>query len=139
VGIWWSAWHLFPLVWSSRAAAGEMAMSVYLMTTAAGIFVGYLTAFRVLMVWVYDRSESLVVGMLMHVSFTASLLTLNPLNIAGVDLVAYSFALAAAVWMVVAVAAGTIQESARNTPRSHRNILRSWMQLWTRSTATSRR
>ena len=52
VGIWWSAWHLLPNVWSSRAAAGELATSVFLAATAFGVVVGYLTAFRVLMVWV---------------------------------------------------------------------------------------
>ena len=103
VGIWWSAWHLLPNVWSSRAASGELAVSVFLAATAVGVFVGYLTAFRVLMVWVYDRTESLFVAMLMHVSLTASLLILNPLGISGVHLLAYSFALAAAVWVVVGV------------------------------------
>jgi membrane protease YdiL (CAAX protease family) len=46
--------------------------------------------------------SSLLVAMLMHLSFTASLLILNPLAISGVALVTYSFALAAAVWIVVA-------------------------------------
>jgi membrane protease YdiL (CAAX protease family) len=105
VGIWWSAWHLLPNVWSRRAAYGELAASVFLAATAFGIFVGYLTAFRILMVWVYDRTDSLFVAMLMHVSLTASLLILNPLNIAGVHLLTYSFALAAAVWIVVGVVA----------------------------------
>ena len=105
VGIWWSAWHLLPNVWSSRAASGELAVSVFLAATAFGVFVGYLTAFRVLMVWVYDRTESLFVAMLMHVSITASLLILNPLDISGVHLLAYSFALAVAVWVVVGVVA----------------------------------
>ena len=105
VGMWWSAWHLLPNVWSSRAASGELAVSVFLAATALGVFVGYLTAFRVLMVWVYGRTESLFVAMLMHVSLTASLLILNPLGISGAHLVAYSFALAAAVWVVVGVVA----------------------------------
>ena len=100
-GIWWSAWHLLPNVWSSRAAAGELAVSVYLAATAFGIFVGYLTAFRVLMVWVYDRTESLLLAVLMHVSLTASLLILNPLGISGPRLLTYSFVLSAALWIVV--------------------------------------
>jgi membrane protease YdiL (CAAX protease family) len=102
VGTFWSGWHLLPNVWSSRAASGELAVSVYLTATALGVFVGYLTAFRVLMVWVYDLTESLLLGMLMHVSFTASLLTLNPLNLAGQNLQLYSFALAGMLWVVVA-------------------------------------
>jgi membrane protease YdiL (CAAX protease family) len=105
VGIWWSACHLLPNVWSSRAASGDVAVSVFLAATAFGVFVGYLTAFRVLMAWVYDRTKSLFMGMLMHVSITASLLTLNPLDISGTHLLAYSFALAAVVWAVVAFVA----------------------------------
>ena len=105
VGIWWSAWHLLPNVWASNAASGDLGVSVYLLATAIGVFVGYLTAFRVIMSWVYDRTESLFVAMLMHASITASLLVLNPLGISGVHLVVYSFALAAAVWLVIAVVA----------------------------------
>jgi len=105
VGIWWSAWHLFPNVWSSRAASGELPMSVFLTATGFSVFVGYLTAFRVLMVWVYDHTKSLLVAMLMHLSFTASLLILNPLNISGAHLLTYSFALAAAMWGVISVIA----------------------------------
>jgi CAAX protease family protein len=102
VGIWWSTWHLLPNVWASRAASGELAVSVFLAATGIGLFVGYLTAYRVLMVWVYDRTRSLVVSMLMHASFTASLLILNPVGISGAHLLSYSFALAIAVWVVVA-------------------------------------
>jgi CAAX protease family protein len=105
VGIWWSAWHLFPNVWSSHAAAGELAMSAFFVATALGVFVGYLTAFRVLMVWVYEHTESVLVAMLMHASITSSLLILNPVGISGTHLVVYSFALAAAVWIVVSAVA----------------------------------
>jgi membrane protease YdiL (CAAX protease family) len=102
VGIWWSAWHLLPNVWSMRATRGEVAVSVFAAATAVGVFAGYLTAFRVLMVWVYDRTDSLLVAMLMHVSLTTSLLTLNPLGISGAHLIVYSFALGAALWVIVA-------------------------------------
>ncbi len=98
VGILWSAWHLLPNVWASRAASGELAMPVYFAGTAVGVFVGYLTAFRVLMVWLYDHTQSLLVAMLMHLSLTASLLILNPLGISGANLLVFSFAFAAAVW-----------------------------------------
>jgi len=105
VGIWWSAWHLLPNVWASRAAAGELGMSSYLTATAIGVFVGYLTAFRVLMVWVYERSASLFLGMLMHTSLTTSLLILNPIGISGARLETFSFALAATMWVIVGVVA----------------------------------
>jgi membrane protease YdiL (CAAX protease family) len=105
VGILWSAWHLLPNVWASRAASGELAMPLYFAGTAVGVFIGYLTAFRVLMVWFYDHTQSLFVAMLMHVSLTASLLILNPIGISGANLLVFSFAFAAAVWVVVVVIA----------------------------------
>jgi membrane protease YdiL (CAAX protease family) len=103
VGIWWSAWHLLPNVWAARPAAGELPMPVYLSATLGGVFVGYLTAFRILMVWVYDRTRSILVAMLMHVSLTTSLLILNPAGISGANLQVFSFAFAAVVWAAVVV------------------------------------
>lgn len=121
VGIWWSAWHLLPNVWAARAASGELSVSVYLAATVVGIFVGYLTAFRILMVWVHDRTTSVFVAMLMHVSLTASLLVLNPADLAGAHLLTYSFALAGALWIVVAVVALT--DSVRADPAERRRPL----------------
>jgi membrane protease YdiL (CAAX protease family) len=105
VGVWWSAWHLLPTVWSSRAAAGELEASVYLAATALGVFVGYLTAFRVVMVWVYEHTRSILIAMLMHLSLTTSLLALNPIGISGTHLVTYSFAFAAVMWVIAGVVA----------------------------------
>ena len=87
----WSAWHMLPNVCASRAASGELAMPLYFAGTVVDVFVGYLTAFRVLMVWFYDHTQSLFVAMLMHVSLTASLLILNPLGISGANLLVFSF------------------------------------------------
>lgn len=101
VGVLWSAWHLLPNIWAANAAAGELSMSVYLLSIGIGVFVGYLTAFRVLMVWVYERTRSLLLAMLMHASVTSSLLVLNPLGISGARLVVYSFSLAAAIWVAL--------------------------------------
>jgi len=114
VGILWSAWHLLPSIWSRHAAAADLDMSVYLAATAVGVFVGYLTAFRVLMVWVYERTDSILLAMLMHMSITASLLILNPIGLAGAHLQAYSFVLAGAVWVIVAVV--TLASRRQSTP-----------------------
>jgi pimeloyl-ACP methyl ester carboxylesterase len=54
-------------------------------------------------VWVYDRTDSLLVVTLMHASLTASTVFIfTPLAI-GVTFLAYSCLLAAALWVVVAV------------------------------------
>lgn len=106
VGAIWGAWHLLTNVfWASRVSAGELPMSIFLPISVVGTLVGYLTAYRVLMVWVYDRTHSLLIGILMHVSLTASLLSFNPIGLSGAALLTYSFVLAAAFWLVVALVA----------------------------------
>jgi hypothetical protein len=55
----------------------------------------FLAAYRVLMVWVYDRPGSLLVAMLMHASLTASTRILQPLDVAGMRAVTYGLVLAA--------------------------------------------
>ncbi|HZM62437.1 MAG TPA: hypothetical protein VFB85_21675, partial [Vicinamibacterales bacterium] len=72
-----------------------------------GIPVGYLAAFRVLMVWVYDRTRSVFIAMLMHVSVTASVLILDPTALSGAAALTYIYSVAAVVWAAVAVVAIT--------------------------------
>jgi membrane protease YdiL (CAAX protease family) len=106
VGVLWGAWHLLTNVfWAASASAGDLSLSVFLPASIVGVLVGYLPAFRVLMVWVYDRTGSLLVAMFMHTSLTASLLILNPAAITGMTLLTYSIVLAAVVWAVVAAVA----------------------------------
>jgi len=107
LGLCWSAWHLLPNLWAARAAAGDLPVPVYLAGTVAGLLLGYLTAFRILMVWVYDRTRSVLVAVLMHVSLTAGLLALNPLDLTGARLLLYTAVLSIAVWTTVAAVALT--------------------------------
>jgi hypothetical protein len=67
-------------------------------------YLGALPAYRVLMVWVYDRTGSLLVGMLMHASLSASMLILQPPS-TGVPFLTWNVVLAATLWIVVASAA----------------------------------
>jgi hypothetical protein len=57
------------------------------------------------MVWVYDRTGSLLVAMLMHVSLTASTLILQPLDVTGMHVVTYDLILTAALWLLIAALA----------------------------------
>jgi membrane protease YdiL (CAAX protease family) len=100
VGLLWSAWHLLVVIWGIGDRAGTIPLGLFVLVDGlAG-----LPAFRVLMVWVYDRTESLLIGMLMHFSITASVLILTP-ETSGVSLLAYSLVFASAVWAVIATVA----------------------------------
>ena len=103
VGVLWGAWHLLVTVfWAGRLTAGDLPLPAFMAANALTVLLGYLAAFRVLMVWVYERTRSLFVAMLMHVSLTASVLILDPLGLAGAAMLVYAFALAVAVWLIVA-------------------------------------
>jgi copper chaperone CopZ len=63
-------------------------------------------AYRVLMVWAYDRTgESMLLAMLMHATFSASMIILEPLGLAVVPDLTWALVLAAALWVVVGVVA----------------------------------
>jgi hypothetical protein len=80
---------------------------------------GILTAYRVLMVWVNDRIQSLLLVWLMHVALTASNVILGPLVTPGVTGPIWSLVKAAALWVVVAlvVKANRAQFLGQSVPR----------------------
>lgn len=102
VGVLWAAWHLIVAFWASGTISGALSLASYLLDPFL-----FLVVFRVLMVWVYDRtSESLLVaGILMHLSLTASARILGAQGIAGVPLLTFDLVWAAALWLVVAAVA----------------------------------
>jgi membrane protease YdiL (CAAX protease family) len=100
VGLLWGAWH-FPLFSGSVSSSGALPPALYLSV----LLFSFLPAYRVLMVWVYDRTGSLLVVMLMHAPLAASQLILIPLAITGVQVVTYDLVFAAALWVFVAAVA----------------------------------
>jgi membrane protease YdiL (CAAX protease family) len=111
VGLMWGAWHLLVTWWGSTDTSGSLSMVVYL----PAMTLSFLVPFRVLMVWVYDRTGSLSVAMLMHASLTASVRIFDPVPISGWSIVLYNLVLGAALWAVVAAVAtafpGTFKRS----------------------------
>jgi uncharacterized protein len=102
VGVVWGAWHLLTNVfWASAVTAGDLSLPIFLSASVLTVLIGYLVAFRVLMVWVYDRTHSLLLAMTMHASLTATVLILDPAGLSGERLLFYSCALAVAAWLVV--------------------------------------
>lgn len=100
VGFLWGAWH-FPLFAGSISSSGSINPSIYLCV----LLFSFLPAYRVLMVWAYDHTKSLLVTILMHVPLTASQLILIPSGISGGQVVTYDLIFASALWIVVAVIA----------------------------------
>jgi CAAX protease family protein len=104
-GVLWAGWHLLVNFWSSGTASRELALAPLL--TSLFFSWGILTAFRVLMVWVYGHAPSVLIAWLMHATLTSSNVILAPLTPQGVTGPAWSLMVAAALWVVVAVVART--------------------------------
>ncbi len=58
---------------------------------------------RVLIVWVYSNTGSLLLAQLMHVSMTASLVVLDPVHLSPAQETLWYWVYAAVLWMVVVV------------------------------------
>ena len=98
VGLLWGAWH-FIMFWESDSFSGAFPLALLL----ARLF-SWLPAYRILMVWVFDRTESLLTVMLMHVSLVFNLVILEP-PLTGWRLLVYILTRAAVLWVIVAVVA----------------------------------
>ena len=106
VGVVWGAWHFFVNYWGGGGTNGGVPLAIFMSLWVATVLVGQLTAYRVLMVWVYDHTGSVFVAALMHASLSAFQFILNPLT-PGVPQQVYPWGQAATMWLLVAAVALT--------------------------------
>jgi membrane protease YdiL (CAAX protease family) len=102
IGTLWGAWHFLTQVVAVDTVSGGVPVPVFLVGTLAGLLIGGLPSYRVFMGWVYERTESLLVAILMHASLSASTFFILVPEATGVPLLAGGAVLAAAQWVVVA-------------------------------------
>lgn len=104
VGILWGVWHLLQQVFIIGTYAAEIPVPLYF---AVAIFnaVAGLTAYRVLLVWVYDHTGSLLVVTLMHASLTACNIFIFTPEATGLKFLAFGLLFAALQWLLVAIVA----------------------------------
>lgn len=100
MGLLWAAWH-FPLFAGERDPEGAVPAALLV---GAFLF-AWLPAYRVLMVWVYDRTESLLMAYLMHVPISATTYILIADSIPGTAAVTKVLVWGAVFWILVAVVA----------------------------------
>lgn len=113
VGFLWGAWHYLIAFWASGTSTGALSLSQFL--PAMVFYVASLPGYRVLMVWLYERTESLPLAMLMHASFSASMLILQPPGIGLRAGLTWNLVLAALLWATV----GAVALAGRGHPSRH--------------------
>jgi membrane protease YdiL (CAAX protease family) len=116
VGAVWGVWHFLPTYWGSGDSSGALSLSLLL--PPLFFYAAVLPAYRVLMVWVYEQTESLLVVILMHASLTASTLFVLAPAVEGAFLFLYYLVLAAVLWGIVrAVVMATGRQVPEQAPR----------------------
>lgn len=104
IGVLWGVWHIVPMViMPSVAYSAPFSPAVYIAVRTLSFLVGSLVAFRVLMVWVYDRTQSLLLLILMHTGLTAANIIYEPEALGGSSNFILDFVTAAVFWFIVAL------------------------------------
>jgi len=103
-GFFWGAWHI-PIIALQSGTLGATIFSF-----------GLLPAFRVVMVWVYDRSRSLLLAMIMHMSLTASSLIFGLASAQGMTTPIFTLAISVTLWMVIGASFVASRRQARVHP-----------------------
>ena len=102
MGVLWGAWH-YPMFAGSADPSGSIPAAV----VVAVFLFAWLPPYRVLMVWVYDRTKSLPLAMLMHAPLSAGAFINSFMaasgNGSGIAVLAPPLAWGAAFWVLAAV------------------------------------
>ena len=97
LGIVWALWHVLV-----DFRQNYRAMGLGWLVEFAVLYLATLTAYRVLMTWIFAHTGSVLLAVLMHASYTGWLFVLFPATSFEQGL-AWQAALAVALWLVVAV------------------------------------
>jgi uncharacterized protein len=108
IGLLWGAWH-FIMFWERDSCSGALPLAILL----ARLF-AWLPAYRILLVWVFDHTESLLVVILMHVSLVATLVITEP-PLTGEWLLIFILGKAVVLWFIVAAVTMARRRIARRT------------------------
>jgi membrane protease YdiL (CAAX protease family) len=100
VGLSWGAWHYMADLWGEAGDYGALFLPHFLLFWGVA-----LTAYRVLMVWAYDHTGSLLLAQLMHASFTGGLIILGPSGASTAQSLLWNALFAVALWAVVGMVA----------------------------------
>lgn len=98
VGVLWGAWH-YPPFSASAADAGNLHPAFYL----AVLLFSFLPAYRVLLVWIYEQTGSLLLVILMHAPLSACQLALIPPTLMGGKIVTYNLIFSAVLWVLAII------------------------------------
>ena len=99
LGIMWGLWHLLSNYLGSDAGAGGVSLLLYLPV----MLFSFLPPFRILMIWVYKHTGSLLLAVLMHASLNMFWMLAMPLSITGKERMVWYLLWSAILWIIVII------------------------------------
>ena len=97
LGVLWAVWHVPVVDYLGAATPHARYWPAYFLA-----FMTVLTAMRVLIAFLYERTQSLVAAQLMHASSTSALAVLSPPAVTAGQEALWYFVYGAALWMISA-------------------------------------
>lgn len=107
LGILWGAWHFLG------GYLGGQALPVFLS------FAVSLVAYRVLIAWMYNHTESLLLAQLMHACYTGSLFVLS-YSLPGENTLLFYMVFTAVLWVVATL---VVARTGSRLARAHRQVV----------------
>jgi hypothetical protein len=99
LGLAWGAWH-FPLFWAADSFSGPLPFAILLISLFS-----WLPAFRILAVWLQDRSGRVAMPITMHVALVMSQVALASGSTVGTISLGKILIPPAVTWFLVALLA----------------------------------
>ncbi len=99
LGFMWGLWHFLSNYLGSANEAGTLTVPLYLVIT----LFSFLPPFRIIMLWVYKHTESLLIAILMHASLDVFWILSMPAVLTGHQRAIWYLVWAAVLWGIVAV------------------------------------
>jgi len=99
MGILWGIWHFMIAFWASNYLKGADSWTMFVASFLA-FYLLALPAYRILLVFIYDRTKSLPVIMIMHAFLSASTIIFQPSSAGKIALI-WNLVLGIILWIVV--------------------------------------
>lgn len=93
VGVLWGLWH-FILFWEKDSFSGVIPILLLL-----GRLFAWLPPYRILMVWLYNRTESILIIILTHVSLVFTTTVIVPMTLTGKALLTWIITWGVILWI----------------------------------------
>lgn len=98
LGLVWGIWHIVAGFLGSFHSLGE-----YWLLNFLALWIVGMTAMRILIVWVYQNTQSILLCQLMHASSTGFLAVLSPVSLAPFQITLWYALYSGMLWIIVVV------------------------------------